>query len=144
VQAVLSLRCHERAIERTLTTIRTRLGAIVQAVLSLRWREWMTERMLADYMADRTFYNISASAVVDNPDQRLTSDISQFTSTSLSLAFTFLTSLVDLASFSGILFSIYPPLFAALVIYAVGGTVASFWIGKVRASHCLWCLWLRV
>ena len=96
----------------------------------------MTERMLSDYMANRTFYNIAASSVVDNPDQRLTSDINQFTSTSLSLAFTFLTSLVDLVSFSGILFSIYPPLFVALVVYAVGGTVASFFIGRVRSLQC--------
>lgn len=100
-------------------------------MLSLRWREWMTEDMLSDYMADRTFYNVQAGQVIDNPDQRLTSDINTFTSTSISLAFTFLTSIVDLVSFSGILFSIYPPLFGALVVYAVGGTVVSFAVGKV-------------
>eukprot|EP00892_Ulva_mutabilis_P009083 jgi/Ulvmu1/6547/UM003_0181.1 len=100
------------------------------SLLSLRWRAWMTEEMLGSYMADRTFYNIASGAAVDNPDQRLTSDISAFTSTSLSLSFTLLTSLVDLISFSGILFSIYPPLFAALVFYAIGGTVASFYIGR--------------
>ena len=103
----------------------------MQSLLSLRWRAWMTEEMLGNYMADRTFYNIHSGAVVDNPDQRLTSDISAFTSTSLSLSFTLLTSLVDLVSFSGILFSIYPPLFAALVVYAIGGTIASFYIGRV-------------
>lgn len=88
--------------------------------------------MLGAYMADRTFYNISTGAVIDNPDQRLTTDINNFTSTSLSLAFTFLTSLVDLVSFSGILFSIYPPLFGALLVYAIGGTALSFVIGKAR------------
>lgn len=100
------------------------------SLLSLRWREWMTDNMLGDYMADKTFYNVQTGAIVDNPDQRLTSDINNFTSSSLSLAFTFMTSLVDLVSFSGILFSIYPPLFAALVAYAVGGTVVSFAVGK--------------
>jgi ABC-type uncharacterized transport system fused permease/ATPase subunit len=104
----------------------------VQALLALRWREWMTESMLGEYMSHRTFYHIHAAATVDNPDQRLTSDIANFTSSSLSLAFTFLTSIVDLVSFSGILFSIYPPLFGALVIYAVGGTGLAFVIGKVR------------
>lgn len=104
-------------------------------MLSLRWREWMTESLLAEYMADRTFYNIHAAAAVDNPDQRLTADINNFTSTSLSLLFTVVTSVVDLASFSGILFSIYPPLFVALVVYAVGGTTLSFVIGKARRSH---------
>lgn len=37
---------------------------------------------------------------------------------------------VDLISFSGILFSIYPPLFAALLIYSIGGTAASLAIGR--------------
>lgn len=99
-------------------------------LLTLRWRAWMTEDLLDSYMGDRTFYNIHTGAVVDNPDQRLTSDINQFTASSLSLAFTFLTSAVDLVSFSGILFTIYPPLFIALSVYAVGGTVAAFYIGR--------------
>lgn len=51
----------------------------MQSLLSLRWRAWMTEEMLGNYMADRTFYNIHSGAVVDNPDQRLTSDINAFT-----------------------------------------------------------------
>jgi len=36
----------------------------------------------------------------------------------------------DLLSFSSILFSIYPPLFVALVIYAVGGTALSLQLGR--------------
>jgi ABC-type uncharacterized transport system fused permease/ATPase subunit len=92
----------------------------------------MTEDMLSDYMENRTFYTVQANAVIDNPDQRLTADINNFTSSTLGLAFTLLTSVVDLVSFSGILFSIYPPLFLALFTYAVGGTLLSFVIGKVR------------
>lgn len=41
-----------------------------------------------------------------------------------------LTAAVDLASFSGILYSIYPPLFGALALYSVGGTAASLYIGR--------------
>lgn len=104
----------------------------MQGLLTLRWRAWMTEDLLGAYMDDRTFYNIHTGAVIDNPDQRLTSDINNFTASSLGLSFTFLTSIVDLVSFSGILFSIYPPLFIALGVYAVGGTVAAFYIGRVR------------
>ena len=107
----------------------------VQAMLSLQWREWMTKGMLEDYMSDRTFYAIHSSQLVDNPDQRLSSDINQFTSSTLSLAFTFLASIVDLISFSGILFTIYPPLFLALIVYAGGGTAVSFLVGKV-CHHC--------
>lgn len=37
---------------------------------------------------------------------------------------------IDLISFSGILYSIYPPLFAALLIYSIGGTATSVFLGR--------------
>jgi hypothetical protein len=55
-----------------------------------------------------------------------------FTDTALGIALVILNSVVDLVSFSSILYSIYPPLFAALLAYSIGGTVASVWLGKVR------------
>jgi ABC-type uncharacterized transport system fused permease/ATPase subunit len=54
-----------------------------------------------------------------------------FTETALSLSLTLLNSIIDLVSFSGILYSIYPPLFAALLVYSIGGTAASIALGKV-------------
>ncbi len=65
-----------------------------------------------------------------------------FTDTALSLALTLLNSLIDLLSFSGILYSIYPPLFLALVTYSVGGTVVSVLLGKVCC--CNVCLLTRL
>ena len=38
---------------------------------------------------------------MDNPDQRITSDVSQFCDSALELVFTFLRAAVDLVSFSG-------------------------------------------
>ncbi len=46
-----------------------------QSKLSLEWRAWMTERLMDDYFAGRTFYSLQAKAAVDNPDQRISSDI---------------------------------------------------------------------
>lgn len=56
----------------------------------------------------------------------------QFTDAALGLSLTVLNSLIDLVSFSGILYSIYPPLFGALLAYAIGGTLGSIALGKVR------------
>jgi ABC-type uncharacterized transport system fused permease/ATPase subunit len=66
----------------------------------------------------------------------------QFTDAALGLSLTILNSLIDLVSFSGILYSIYPPLFAALLAYSIGGTLGSIALGKVRAvDDCvLWIL----
>jgi ABC-type uncharacterized transport system fused permease/ATPase subunit len=35
----------------------------------------MTRRFTADYFADRTFYQVQAGALVDNPDQRIAVDV---------------------------------------------------------------------
>ncbi|KAG2432912.1 hypothetical protein HXX76_008642 [Chlamydomonas incerta] len=101
-----------------------------QSKLALEWRQWMTERLLTEYLSERTFYGLQQSAEVDNPDQRISSDVANFTDTALGLSLTLLNAAIDLVSFSGILFTIYPPLFAALVLYSVGGTAASVALGK--------------
>jgi ABC-type uncharacterized transport system fused permease/ATPase subunit len=52
----------------------------------------------------------------------------------LALFLTLLNSVIDLVSFSGILYTIYPPLFAVLLAYSIGGTAASLALGKVSGA----------
>ena len=132
----------ERDAARFATMIARWLGAIalglpvfvlkdyVQARLALDWRQWMTDRLTSDYLGGRAFYRLQASGGVDNPDQRITSDVSQFTDGTLALGLTLLSAAVDLVSFTGILYSIYPPLFLAVVVYAAGGTAVSLYLGR--------------
>ena len=101
-----------------------------QSLLGLKWREWTTKRYVGAYMADRNFYQIQAGGLVDNPDQRINSDIGAFTGTALAFGLTLFSSLIDLCSFSGILFTIYPPLFGVLIVYALGGTAVSVALGR--------------
>ena len=54
----------------------------------------------------------------------------QFTDSALSLSQTLLNAAIDLVSFSGILYTIYPPLFVVLVVYSVGGTALSLRLGR--------------
>ena len=54
----------------------------------------------------------------------------QFTDTALGFSTGILNALIDLISFSGILYTIYPPLFLALLVYSVGGTAISLQLGK--------------
>ena len=53
-----------------------------------------------------------------------------FTDTALSFSTGLLNAFVDLVSFSGILYTIYPPLFVALLVYSVGGTAISLRLGR--------------
>jgi len=46
-----------------------------QSSLALEWRSWLTRRITADYFSDRAFYQIQAGELVDNPDQRIASDV---------------------------------------------------------------------
>jgi vitamin B12/bleomycin/antimicrobial peptide transport system ATP-binding/permease protein len=96
--------------------------------LAVHWREWMTARTFALYTSNRVYYNLQSD--IDNPDQRITEDVNTFTAFSLELVTTVLTSIIDLISFSVILWSIYPQLFAAIIIYAVAGTVITALLGK--------------
>ena len=98
--------------------------------LSIHWREWMTDRTLQLYEQNRIYYILERSRIIDNPDQRITEDVKSFTSYSLQLFLTIITSIIDLVSFSLILYSIYPQLFVAIIVYAMFGTICTTYLGK--------------
>jgi ABC-type uncharacterized transport system fused permease/ATPase subunit len=108
------------------------LYAFQRERLAVAWREWMTDRTLQLYSQNRVYYSLErgSDADIDNPDQRITEDVRSFTAFSLQLFLTISTSLIDLASFSFILYSIQPQLFATIIAYAMFGTVTTSFIGK--------------
>ena len=95
-----------------------------QDTLALRWRAWMTNYYMERYFDKQTFYQIQSQSLIDNPDQRIVDDLNSF-------ALALFNATIDLVSFSGILFGIYPPLFLVLIVYAIGGTAISVALGKV-------------
>ena len=108
--------------------------------LAVHWREWMTDRTLQLYEENRVYYAIERGVdgiVLDNPDQRICEDVQSFTSFSLQLFLTIISTIIDLVSFSLILYSIYPQLFIAIVAYASFGTITTTWLGKdlVRLNY---------
>jgi vitamin B12/bleomycin/antimicrobial peptide transport system ATP-binding/permease protein len=99
--------------------------------LAIHWRQWMTARTLELYQNNQVYYKLERNRLaIDNPDQRITEDVNSFTSFSLSLLITSLTIVIDFASFSTILWSIYPQLFLAVVLYAGGGTLIASLLGR--------------
>lgn len=102
--------------------------------LAVHWREWMTARTFSLYASNRVYYNIERSNAIDNPDQRIAEDVNTFTAYSLQLVITLLTSLIDLLSFATILWSIYPQLFGAIILYAFGGTFITTLLGRSLVS----------
>ena len=98
--------------------------------LGLYWREWMTDSFLDRYFQNRAYYEINSQKEIDNPDQRIAEDIKSFTSTSLDFLLLMLGAVIDVISFTGILWSISKSLSIGLIIYAVFGTVVMVIFGK--------------
>ncbi|HZU91214.1 MAG TPA: SbmA/BacA-like family transporter, partial [Stellaceae bacterium] len=118
----------------------------LRQVLQIRWRRWLTERYLHNWLDNQAYYRMQLNrAVTDNPDQRISDDLDSFASSTLSLSLGLLSSVVTLFSFLSILWilsgALVLPLggvkivipgymvFAAL-IYAVAGTWLTHWIGN--------------
>lgn len=98
--------------------------------LSLYWREALTAKVLDKYYAYRTYYQIETLREIDNPDQRISEDVRAFTRTSLDFFITLFTAVIDLFSFSAILYQIYPGLFAAIIAYAGVGSIVTTQLGR--------------
>ncbi|MBW4093047.1 MAG: ABC transporter ATP-binding protein/permease [Proteobacteria bacterium] len=114
--------------------------------LQIRWRRWMTGRFLDEWLADRAYYRISLTTDeqaigTDNPDQRISDDLRDFVSVTLSLGVDFLSNLVSIASFVGILWALSGEITVwgvtipgymvwVALIYAVAGTWLTHLVGR--------------
>ena len=104
------------------STILAVLARFGEERLGLVWREFMTERCVAAYMAKGTYYRLAISGELANPDQRIAEDVRAFTATTLSFALMATNSVFTILSFSGVLWSISPELFVVAVLYAALGS----------------------
>ena len=95
----------------------------VRDTLGLRWRRWLTDSFLTRYFSHRAYYRLNSSAGIDNPDQRISEDIESFTSQSLYFSMILLGSVIELAAFSSVLWTISQGLVYFLIGYAVFSTV---------------------
>ncbi|WP_241869370.1 ABC transporter ATP-binding protein/permease [Acidocella aminolytica] len=96
-------------------------------MLQIKWRQWMTVHYVENWLRDRAYYNISLahapSDVVDNPDQRISEDLNNFTANTLSLGTDFITNVVTLFSF-------------IFVLYAISGSITL--LGVTIHGYMLW------
>lgn len=83
-------------------------------------------------MAGRAFYLLDSNSQgtnVDNPDQRLTEDVEYFTRETLDFLLDILDSILNLFSFTLILWTTSQALTGALVLYALLGTTIAVVVG---------------
>jgi vitamin B12/bleomycin/antimicrobial peptide transport system ATP-binding/permease protein len=75
--------------------------------LQIRWRKFMTERYLVEWLDHANHYRMQLQGdAADNPDQRITDDVKLFVDRTLNIGLGLLNSVVTLASFIVILWSL--------------------------------------
>ena len=96
--------------------------------LGIAWRRWLTHDFLHKYLSHRAFYDLTSNASIDNPDQRIAEDVNAFTQKSLTFLLELISAALQLIVFSGILWSISRTLVWVLMVYALAGTVFTFFV----------------
>ncbi len=93
-------------------------------LLEMHWRKWMTAHYLRRWLGGNAFYQMelarftgATGATPDNPDQRISEDVNSFTAQTIGLTMGVLNSVVTLASFVGILWSL-----SGAFAFTLGGT----------------------
>lgn len=115
-------------------------------MLEMRWRRWLNQEYLGDWLSDRVYYRMQLeSKGTDNPDQRIAEDLKLYTENTLTLSVGLMNSVVTLVSFVTILWTISGPLVFSMfgtkitvpgymvwaaVLYAIAGSWLTHRIGR--------------
>lgn len=114
-----------------LSVVITALGLYFIDKLGVSWRRWFNTELLDRYLKNKAYYNMGLYSDVDNPDQRLASDLNDFTQASINLLATIGPSLFSLIAFTGVLWTISPWLVLSALLYAAVGNVIIVWFMRL-------------
>ncbi|GAB92162.1 ABC transporter ATP-binding protein/permease [Gordonia rhizosphera] len=155
---------HSMAVFGILATIhvgRTLIEIYVGSAFEIKWRWWLTQSASSNWMEGRAFYrnrfvdlshqgkDAGIQPGVDNPDQRIESDITNLASSSRTLVFSsggsstsgVIPAVVTIVSFTKILWDLSGPMTLGgveiprlmvwlVLMYVLVATVVAFWIGR--------------
>src|SRR5262249_29381083 len=118
----------------------------LQQMLQIRWRRWMTNSYLQNWLRNKHYYRLQLGAdPTDNPDQRIAEDLSFFPAQTLILSLGLASNVVQAASFSFVLWSLSGELtiplgsseisipgfmFWAVLVYVVAGSWMTIKVGR--------------
>ena len=141
------------AVLATVATARSLLDLYLMQRFTIRWRVWMTNRLVDDWLGGYAYYRGQlTSTPIDNPDQRIQQDVDIVTTgtgepntpshgSNDTLLFGAVESVLSVASFGVIMWQLSGPLTVAhvtlpralfwiVIAYVLVATVAAFWIGR--------------
>ncbi|MFJ2366175.1 ABC transporter ATP-binding protein/permease [Pseudomonas sp. NPDC087697] len=107
------------------------LGAVYRLyltqMLTISWRRWLTEQHFNRWLDHKNYYQMESGGHTDNPDQRLSEDLKNFTSDTLGLTLGLFRTVVSLVSFS-------------IILWGVSGSLEVFGINI--PGYMFWCAFL--
>jgi vitamin B12/bleomycin/antimicrobial peptide transport system ATP-binding/permease protein len=144
------------AVLASIHVARTMLDLFLMQRFMLRWRAWLTNRLTNDWLDGKAYYRARfIDDTIDNPDQRIQTDIDIFTAgvgplpntpnntSAATLLFGAVSSITSMISFTAILWNLSGTLtlpvigvqlpkamFWMLLVYVLFATVIAFWIGR--------------
>lgn len=118
-------------------------------LLQIRWRRWLTDHLLTDWLSDRAYYTIGLTADpaglgTDNPDQRIAEDLRKYVEDTLRLGLGLLSNVVSLFNFAVILWTLSGAvtllgitipgyMLWAAILYAAIGSLLTHRVGRPLA-----------
>jgi putative ATP-binding cassette transporter len=118
----------------------------MKQLLQLRWRRWLTARLTHGWLEGGRHYQLNfVGEGVENPDQRIAENIRGATEMAVEFALGIVNAVLTLLSFIGILWSLSGVLtfmlfgitlsipgymVAAALIYALIGSMLTYWVGR--------------
>src|SRR6476646_571166 len=144
------------AILATIHVARVMLDLFLMQRFMLRWRAWLTHRLTDDWLEGKAYYRARfIDDTIDNPDQRIQSDIDIFTAgvgplpntpnntSAATLLFGAVSSITSMISFTAILWNLSGTLTLPLIgveipralfwmglVYVLFASIIAFWIGR--------------
>lgn len=126
----------------TIHVVRALIAYYIGEAFEIKWRLWLTDHVTTDWLTGNAYYrNRFIDDTIDNPDQRIQADVTDFVSTSRSLAFGAISSVVTVVSFTKVLWDLSGPLnlfgqeipramMFIVLVYVLITTVIAFWLGR--------------
>ncbi len=136
------------AILATIHVVVSVNNAYLRSKLAIRWRKWFTSNVMHDYLGEDTYYKMNLEdRKTENPDQRISEDLRDFVTSSISLIIGTVSDLAMLGTFGVVLWDLSHAATMTLwngyelhlpdgymlylaIAYAFVGTILTFWIGK--------------
>ncbi|QEX19062.1 ATP-binding protein [Hypericibacter terrae] len=111
----------------------------LRQMLQIRWRRWMTERFLKDWLTNQAYYRLQFhGSGTDNPDQRIAEDLNSFVDQTLLISLDLLSNVVNLVSFLGILWALSGSFAIALGGHNIEIPGYMVWVALVYSAVGTW------